>query len=88
MWKVDQKWKCIKLKSVQILLKSVKILPKVKLIQILLKITSIVPNLTFKGHPVQRSWGQLKDYIHVYDLLYVFHVKFGHNMHHSEDKAH
>ena len=47
--------KCIKLKSVQILLKSVKILPKVKFIQILLKITSIVPNLTVKGHPVQRS---------------------------------
>ena len=88
MWKVDQKWKCIKLKSVQILLKSVKILPKVKFIQILLKITSIVPNLTFKGHPVQRSGGQLKDYIHVYDFLYVIHVKFGHNMHHSEDKAH
>ena len=66
----------------------VKILPTVKFIQILLKITSIVPNLTFKGHPVQRSWGQLIDYIHVYDFLYVFHVKFGHNMHHSEDKAH
>ena len=60
----------------------------VKFIQILLKITSIVPNLTLKGHPVQRSWGQLKDYIHVYDFLYVFHVKFGHNMHHSEDKVH
>ena len=88
MSKVDQKWKCIKLKSVQILLKSVKILPKVKFIQIWLKIISIVPNLTFKGHPVQRSWGQLKDYIHVYDFLYVFHVKFGQNMHHSEDKAH
>ena len=84
MWKVDQKWKCIKLKSVQILLKSVKISPKVKFIQILLKITSIVPNLTFKGHPVQRSWGQLKDYIHVYDFLFVFHVKFGQNMHHSD----
>ena len=52
------------------------------------QINSIVPNLTFKGHPVQRSWGQLKDYIHVYDFLYVFHVKFGQNMHHSEDKAH
>ena len=88
MWKVDQKWKCIKLKSVQILLKSVKILPKVKFIQMLLNITSIVPNLTFKGHPVQRSWGQLIDYIHVYDFLYVFHGKFGHNMHHSEDEAH
>ena len=50
---------------------------KVKFIQILLKITSIVPNLTFKGHPIQRSWGQLKDYINVYDFLYVFHVKFG-----------
>ena len=34
----------------------------------------------------QRSWGQLKD--HIYDLLYVLHVNFGHNMHHSEDTAH
>ena len=25
---------------------------------------------------------------HIYDLLSVFHVNFGHNMHHSEDTAH
>ena len=30
--------------------------------------------------------GQLND--HIYDLLYVFHVNFAHNMHHSEDTAH
>ena len=41
-----------------------------------------------EGHPVQIVWGQLKDHIHVYDFLYVLHVKFGHNMPHSEDTAH
>ena len=41
-----------------------------------------------KGHPFQIAWGQLKDHTHVYDFLYVFHVKFGHNMPHSEDAAH
>ena len=41
-----------------------------------------------KGHPVKKSWGQLKDHIHVYDFLYVFQVNFGHDMHHSEDTAH
>ena len=67
----------------------VKSLPKVKFIQVLLKITCIVINLTFiQGHPVQRARGQLKDHIHVYDFLYVFHIKFDHNMHHSEDTAH
>ena len=30
---------------------------------------------------------QLKDHIYVFDFLYVFHVKFGHNIHHSEDTA-
>ena len=40
-----------------------------------------------KGHPVKKSWGQLKDHIHVYDFLYVFQVNFGHDMHHSEDTA-
>ena len=33
----------------------------------------------------QRSWGQLK--YNIYDLIYVFHVNFGHNMHYSEDTA-
>ena len=41
-----------------------------------------------KGHPIKKSWGQLKDHIHVYDFLYVFQVNCGHDMHHSEDTAH
>ena len=74
----------------------VKSLPKVKFIQILLKIISMVPNLTIKDHPRSKVI-QFKDHevnwktiyiVHVYDFLYVFHVKFGHNMHHSEDTAH
>ena len=95
MWKVDQKWKWIKLKSVQILLKSVNILPKVKFIQILLKITSIFPNLTFEGHPRSKDI-QLKNhevnwktiYMYMYMTSYVFQINFGHDMHHSEDTAH
>ena len=91
--KLTKKWKCIKLKSVQILLKSVKILPKVKFIQILLKITSIFPNLTFEGHPRSKVI-QLKNHevnwktIYMYMTSYVFQVNFGHDMHHSEDTAH
>ena len=34
---------------------------------------------------MSKIMSQLKDQI--YDLLYVFHVNFGHNMHHSEDTA-
>ena len=58
------------------------------------QIISIIPNLTIKDHPRSKviqfkdhevNW---KDHIHIYDFLYVFHVKFGHNMHHSEDTAH
>ena len=144
MWKVYQKWKCIKLKSVQILLKiaglthrksyvanSVKSLPKEKccqvkvgsniaqnrlcswlgvicchyLYQFIYKIYQkwniaqnhfhisqfdLYRSSKVKGIPVKKSWGQLKDHIHVhaYDFLYVFQVSFGHNMHHSEDAAH
>ena len=34
----------------------------------------------------QRSWVQLND--NMYDLLYVFRVNFGHDMHESGDTAH
>ena len=53
-------------------------------------------NLTFKGHPRSKVI-QFKDHevnwktIYMYKTSYmtfVFHVKFGHNMHHSEDTAH
>ena len=40
-------------------------------------ITLILPLQVIQG---QRSWGQLRD--HIYDLLYVFHINFGYNMHH------
>ena len=87
----------IKLKSVQILLKSVNILPKVKFIQILLKITSIFPNLTFEGHPRSKviqltnhevNWKTIYRYMYMYMTSYLFQVNFGHDMHHSEDTAH
>ena len=35
--------------------------------------------LTFKGHPMSNI---------IFDLLYVFHINFCHNMDHSEDTAH
>ena len=50
-------------------------------------------NLTFKGHPRSKVI-QFKDHevywktIYMHKTSYVFHAKFGHNMHHSEDTAH
>ena len=42
----------------------------------------IGPNQIVKCHPRSKVQGQEVNYETIYDLLYVFHINFGHSMHH------
>ena len=82
--KIDQKWNWVKLKSVQILLKITYIVPRKSYLLIIYthsyeNIHNINQGQRLIERPYMSYWKT------IYDLLYVFHINFGHNMHHLKD---